>query len=585
MKRAVLYYRISTPAQSERSQLEDLKRWGEQEGYSFDPEKEVFGEQASGYDPTSEREDFELMKEYVIANGIENVLVWEVSRMSRKLVQTLQHIEFFNNHNVNVVFKKEGLETRSDGDLNDFTIKLLSLMADMEGRLIKERTQRGRMQSALDGKRINYTFLPLGYNVDDKNYIVLDDSGEVELVREIFEMSIGGMSTPRIAKELNERGVPTFMAKQGKGKVTRKNGKSYDVKWSAKTIQNIIESTRYKGYRVFKSETIPTPRIVSDEVWEEANRRLKERIGKKTRVKHNYLLAGKLVCGHCNYSLRVRRKVKYKDKEIFYYYCDSQVLTGEPKCYTGRFDAPELDKHIYDNLILGIVTMQSRKFDSSEEKTAMEKRIKYWHVEIDSLRDEQKRNISLFRKRHIEEDEYDKEYSRINRMVNEADSEIKRLEMSLQDYSKINIKIDQLMKKYYWDTSFEVKKNMIEDYLQKVVCYRVDKINFDITKHHRTYYVHNAKTGKIRIMKSNDFREPIVNGVIYYAEIFTYLQKEPIKAVMSSARGINFSPQRVLFDEKTKRYSAGESPLMYDAETRSVSLKDTDLHIVGETEI
>jgi hypothetical protein len=45
----------------------------------------------------------------------------------------------------------------------------------------------------------------------------------------------------------------------------------------------------------------------------------------------------------------------------------------------------------------------------------------------------EKRNISLFRKRHIEEDEYDKEYSRITRLINEADSEIKRLEMSIQD--------------------------------------------------------------------------------------------------------------------------------------------------------
>lgn len=577
MKRAVIYYRISTPAQSERSQLEDLKRWAEQEDYSFDPDNEVFGDVGSGYDPVTEREEFERMKDYVVANDIKNILVWEISRMSRKLIQTLQHIEFFTESKINVVFKKEGLQTLEGGHLHELTIKMLSLMAELEGRLIKDRTQRGRMQSALDGKRINYTFLPLGYTVDDKNFIILDESGEVELVREIFAMAVAGMSTPKIAKELNERGELTFMAKQGKGKITRKNGKSYDVKWSAKTIQNIIESPRYKGYREFKGETIKTPRIVSDEVWDEANRKLKERIGKKTRVKHNYLLAGKLVCGHCNYSLRVRRKVKYKDKEIFYYYCDSQVLTGEPKCHTGRFDAPELDRHIYDNLILGIVSMQSRKFDSSKEKAVMEKRIKYWQVEVDSLKDEQKRNISLFRKRHIEEDEYDKEYSRITRLINEADSEIKRLGMSIQDYSKANINADQLMKKYYWDTSFEVKKNMVEDYLQKVVCYRVDKINFDITEHYRTYYLHNAKDGKIRIMKSDNFREPVVHGVIYYVEIFTYLQQDPIKAIVSSARGINFSPTGLIYDKQTKKYSSAGGRLVYDINSRTVSLNSPQI--------
>jgi len=573
MKRAVIYYRISTPAQNERSQLEDLKRWGKSEGYTFNPKEEVFGDVGSGYDPVTEREEFERMKEYVVTNEIKNVLVWEVSRMSRKLVQTLQHIEFFTERNINVVFKKEGLQTLSGGDLHELTIKMLSLMADLEGRLIKDRTQRGRMQSALDGKRINYSFLPLGYTVDAKNYIILDED-EVPLVKEIFEMSIGGMSTPKIAKELNERGELTYMAKQGKGKITRKNGKSYDVKWSAKTIQNIIESTRYKGYREFGAQIIEMPRIVSDEVWEEANRRLKERIGSKTRVKHNYLLAGKLVCGHCNYSLRVRRKVKYENKEIFYYYCDSQVLTGEPKCNTGRFDAPELDRHIYDNLILGIVMMQSRKLDSSKEKAAMEKRMKYWQVQIDNLNDEKQRNINLYRKRHIDEDAYDKEYSRLTRLVNEADSEIKRLELAIQDYISANIKSDQLMKKYYWNTNFEAKKSMVKEYLQKVVCYRVNKINFDITKHYRTYYVHNEKDGKIRIMKADNFREPVVNGVIYYVEIFTYLQNDPIKAIISSARGINFSQAGWKYNSQTKKYSAGGSALVYNIQTRTVSLNN-----------
>lgn len=574
MKKAVIYYRISTPAQSERSQLEDLKKWAKREGYVVDKEKEVFGDVASGYDPVTERQEFERMKEYVVNNDIKNVLVWEVSRMSRKLVQTLQHIEFFTERNINVVFKKEGLQTLSGGDLHELTIKMLSLMADIEGRLIKDRTQRGRMQSALDGKRINYSFLPLGYTVDEKNFIILNKE-EVPLAKEIFEMSIGGLSTTKIANALNERGIPTYMSKQGKNKITRLNNKTYEVKWSAKTIQSIIESTRYKGYRVFKGETIELPRIVSDEVWEEANRKLKERIGSKTRVKHKYLLVGKLVCGHCNYSLRVRRKVKYENKEIFYYYCDSQVLTGEPKCNTGRFDAPELDRHIYDNLIMGIIMMQSRKLDSSKEKIEMEKKVQYWQMELNNIIEEKRRNRVLFRKRHIDDVEYDREDVRLTRLANEADSEIKRLEMAIQDYTSPDLKIDLLMKKYYWDANFEAKKSMVKEYLQKVVSYRVNKINFDITEHYRTYYVHNAKTGKIRIMKADNFQEPVVNGVIYYVEIFTYFKKDPIKAIISSARGINFSPQGLKYNEEMKRYSAGESPMVYDIETRTVSLNSS----------
>jgi hypothetical protein len=229
-----------------------------------------------------------------------------------------------------------------------------------------------------------------------------------------------------------------------------------------------------------------------------------------------------------------------------------------------------------------MLNIQLQNSDSDKQKKEIEEKIQYWRVELNNIQEEKNRNKTLFRKRLIDEEELDGEIARLTSLENKANSEIKRLESLISDYYSSEGLTYDLMQKYYWDADFEKKKSLVNEYLQKVVTYRVDQTDFDITEHNGTAYINNEKERKIRIVRTDNFPKPVVNGVIYYVEIYTYLKQEPIKAVISSARGINFSPKGLKYDENTKKYSSGESPLVYNIETRTVFLDSSKLELAEE---
>ena len=71
----------------------------------------------------------------------------------------------------------------------------------------KERFHRGREQKAIEGKFAGGR-VPYGYRVDEErgNLIVIDED-EASVIRTIFDLYEAGLSQPRIAVELQERGI------------------------------------------------------------------------------------------------------------------------------------------------------------------------------------------------------------------------------------------------------------------------------------------------------------------------------------------------------------------------------------------
>lgn len=141
MKKLVIYYRVSTETQDEESQLVDLKNWSKLNDFQV---VHVFGEKVSGFDPDVERDELVKCKSFVVENDIKTVLVWELSRLGRSTLQTLQHIDYFTKHGVNIIFKKENLQTLSDDFTNKLVINLLTSVAEMERNTLMERVKRGQ---------------------------------------------------------------------------------------------------------------------------------------------------------------------------------------------------------------------------------------------------------------------------------------------------------------------------------------------------------------------------------------------------------------------------------------------------------
>lgn len=182
----------------------------------------------------------------------------------------------------------------------------------------------------------------------DKNRLIVDDC-VAPIIKDIFNWFLYGIEEPNrkrssmsmngIAKELNERGIPCPAAyKKEQGcRYYNPHNKYKDCYWSGTTISRILKDRTYTGcliqgkfrvisYKIHKQVKTPenewfvTPNaheaIMSEEIFEEVQRRLQRDTRTAPGRKEVYLFSGFLQCADCKRALHRRTSKKY-----VYYYC------------------------------------------------------------------------------------------------------------------------------------------------------------------------------------------------------------------------------------------------------------------------
>lgn len=98
------------------------------------------------------------MLSFAILNGIQNIIVSEISRISRKVVNVLQFIEKCNNEKINVVIENYNLHTlNKDKTINTMVQMMLSIGASFsQAELVqtKIRLNSGRDKYIRDGGKL-----------------------------------------------------------------------------------------------------------------------------------------------------------------------------------------------------------------------------------------------------------------------------------------------------------------------------------------------------------------------------------------------------------------------------------------------
>ncbi|AOM83901.1 Resolvase Domain-Containing Protein [Salisediminibacterium beveridgei] len=160
--------------------------------------------------------------------------------------------------------------------------------------------------------------------------------GEAAIVRRIYDAYLEGQGTHRIAKALNESGVPTISAKP----------------WRDSSIRYMLENEKYKGDLLQQKTYTPGVRkgkrksqgeveaylikdhhepIVSKDVWGAVQ---EERLRRKRNHQMNkrYPASGKLLCSKCGGSLKRRVWNKGKPYETIVWQCSTYIRNGKQAC-------------------------------------------------------------------------------------------------------------------------------------------------------------------------------------------------------------------------------------------------------------
>lgn len=132
----VLYIRTSTIEQNSIRQKQNK-----------DETCKIIEDKCSGAIPFFEREGGNKILELTEKGVVDEIIVHEIDRLGRNLLDILKTIAFFNTKKVNIEFKKQGLRTLnedgSENDISKMVISILGVVAEMERKMIRERQLEG----------------------------------------------------------------------------------------------------------------------------------------------------------------------------------------------------------------------------------------------------------------------------------------------------------------------------------------------------------------------------------------------------------------------------------------------------------
>ena len=160
--KVIIYARVSTNSQDYDRQISDLREYAKKMDYIVVKE---FSEKISGAKKVADRYALSELLNYVRNNKVDKVLIYECSRLSRRIVDFLQVIEELNELKVSLYIHQNRLETLlEDGSINPIASLVLGIIAQfnsMERSLIRSRMKSGydhfRSNGGKVGRKQGYT--------------------------------------------------------------------------------------------------------------------------------------------------------------------------------------------------------------------------------------------------------------------------------------------------------------------------------------------------------------------------------------------------------------------------------------------
>jgi len=195
-----IYSRVSSSSQNNERQILNLKHIAEDRGLVV---KRVFQEKVSGTTKADSRPEFKNMIQYLERTGIILVLISEVSRIGRRVVDVLNNVEMLHEKGVGLFIQQFNIVTfkdRKEDPVAKMLLQMLSIGAEMENNLRMDRQAEGIQLAKLMNK---YQGRKLGAKADPRSILekykdVVDLLGKSELsLRRISSITGHSINTIR----------------------------------------------------------------------------------------------------------------------------------------------------------------------------------------------------------------------------------------------------------------------------------------------------------------------------------------------------------------------------------------------------
>ena len=304
-KRVAAYARVSTDSEEQLSsyeaQVEFYTRYIKgNPGWEF---VDVYTDEGISGTNIRKREGFNRMVNDALSGKIDLILTKSISRFARNTVDTLTTVRTLKDHKVEVYFEKENIYTLDTK--GEVMLTIMGSLAQEESRSISENVTWGKRRSMEEGKFSLAYKCFLGYEKGEDGLPRIVEH-EAEIIREIYQLFLGGSTVRSIADHLTAKDIPTPAGKK---------------KWSVSTIMSILQNEKYKGDALLQKTytadfltkkvkkncgEVPQyyienshPAIIDAETFDLVQKEIERRNPHRYQLHRSSPLNAKIICGEC----------------------------------------------------------------------------------------------------------------------------------------------------------------------------------------------------------------------------------------------------------------------------------------------
>ena len=329
-KTGVIYARYSSHAQNDASieqQVEKCEAYARAAGVRI---IEIYADRAmSG--KNDKRPEFQRMLRDSAKGKFEVVIAWKSNRIGRNMVEALVNDSKLLDNGVETRYVEEDFDDSAAGR---FALRSMMNLNQFYSENMAEDIYRGLEDAAKKGRCLAH--VPLGYRKSaEGTFEVNPDTAPI--VREIFTRYTQGETLASIIDDFNARGLRT----------------SRGGLWNKNSFSKLLTNERYKGVYKWSDIRIEggVPAIIDEDTFARAQEILAHRGAVNGRrhgdIKMDFLLTGKLYCGHCGKPMRGTSGTSKGGKTYYYYACAS----GDKSPVRKDIIEPLIAKAIQENVM------------------------------------------------------------------------------------------------------------------------------------------------------------------------------------------------------------------------------------------
>lgn len=302
-----LYLRFSSERQKEQSiegQLRDCIAYCKRKNYRI---VAIYVDRA-----LSARKDVEKRVHFqrMIADSVHHlwdlVVVWKLDRFARNREDSAVFKMRLRKNGVRVESATEAISRNPEGIILE---SVLEGIAEYYSAELSQKVTRGMRESALKGHCVG-GHVPLGYKLEDHKLVI--DPATAHIVQEAFQLYANGENVADICRMFNAKGYRTTRGKE----------------FNRSSFKSMFRNERYIGVHTYKDIRMEdaVPQIIDKELFETVRRRLAMTAEAPARgkAKVDYLLSGKLFCGHCGAPMNGESGTSRTGAVYNYYACYSR---------------------------------------------------------------------------------------------------------------------------------------------------------------------------------------------------------------------------------------------------------------------